>query len=158
MRSAWIALPLMLAPVPAIAAPREAPQLPREFTDPAMADKLGKVAGALTRALMDLPVGEVEAAVQGREATAADRSKKVRDVAIREATQRIAHALTHVRSGLGPALLRLRVPRLNGHSSADAQGYPVIVVYTSRPGVAVPATIEGYPTRVNMTGTVIPSA
>ena len=43
-------------------------------------------------------------------------------------------------------------------TSADAQGYPVIVVYTSRPGVAVPATIEGYPTRVNMTGTVIPYA
>src|SRR5215213_7746842 len=40
-----------------------------------------------------------------------------------EAAQRIAHALTHVRAGLGPALLRLRVPRLNGHSSADAQGY-----------------------------------
>jgi 2-oxoisovalerate dehydrogenase E1 component len=40
-----------------------------------------------------------------------------------EAFQRITHALTHVRSGHGPALLRLRVPRLNGHSSADAQGY-----------------------------------
>lgn len=43
-------------------------------------------------------------------------------------------------------------------TSADAQGYPVIVVYTSRPGVAVPATVEGYPTRVNMTGTVVPYA
>jgi hypothetical protein len=69
----------MLAPVPALAAPKEVPQLPREFTDPAMADKMGKLAGALTRALMDLPVGELEAAVQGREPTAADRSKRVRD-------------------------------------------------------------------------------
>jgi 2-oxoisovalerate dehydrogenase E1 component len=40
-----------------------------------------------------------------------------------EAAQRIAQALTHVRAGNGPALLRLRVPRLNGHSSADTQGY-----------------------------------
>jgi hypothetical protein len=79
MRYFWIALPLLLAPVPAFAAPKEAPQLPRELTDPAMADKLGKMAGALTRALMDMPVGEVEAAVQGREPTAADKSRRVRD-------------------------------------------------------------------------------
>jgi len=79
MRVCWIALPLMLASVPAMAAPREAPQLPREFTDPAMADKLGKMAGALTRALMDMPVGELEATIQGREPTPADRAKRVRD-------------------------------------------------------------------------------
>ena len=79
MRKAWIALPLLLAPVPALAAPKQAPQLPREFTDPAMPGKLGKMAGALTRALMDMPVGEVEAAVQGREPTAADRGRRVRD-------------------------------------------------------------------------------
>ena len=79
MRAIWIALPLMLAPVPALAAPREAPQLPRELSDTAMADKLGKMAGALTRALMEMPVGELEAAVQGRDPTPADRAKRVRD-------------------------------------------------------------------------------
>ena len=79
MRSHWIALPLMLAPVPALAAPKAAPQLPPELSDPAMADKLGKMAGALAKALMDMPVGELEAAVQGREPTAADRGKRVRD-------------------------------------------------------------------------------
>jgi 2-oxoisovalerate dehydrogenase E1 component len=40
-----------------------------------------------------------------------------------EAAQRIAKALAHVRAGRGAALLRLRVPRLNGHSSADNQSY-----------------------------------
>lgn len=40
-----------------------------------------------------------------------------------EAAQRIAQAIEHVRAGRGPALLRLRVPRLNGHSSADSQSY-----------------------------------
>ena len=79
MRSLLIALPLMLAAPPALAAPREAPQSPPEFSDPAMADKLGRMAGALTRALMDVPVGEVEAAIQGREPTAADRARRVRD-------------------------------------------------------------------------------
>ena len=79
MRALWIALPLMLAPAPALAAPKEAPQLPPELSDPAMADKLGKMAGALTRALMDMPVGELEATIQGREPTAADKSKRVRD-------------------------------------------------------------------------------
>ena len=83
MRVLWIALPLMLAASPAQAqaapAPKEAPQLPPELSDPAMADKLGKMMGTLTRALMDLPVGELEAAAHGREPTAADRSKRVRD-------------------------------------------------------------------------------
>src|ERR1700741_3879111 len=79
MRALWIALPLMMAPVPAMAAPKEAPQLPPELSDPAMADKLGKMMGSLTRALMDLPIGELEATVEGREPTAADRTRKVRD-------------------------------------------------------------------------------
>ena len=79
MRALLIALPLVLAPVPAVAAPKEAPQLPPELSDPAMADKLGKMAGALTRALMNMPVGEVEAAAQGREPTAAERARTVRD-------------------------------------------------------------------------------
>jgi hypothetical protein len=68
----------MLAAVPARAAP-PAPQLPPELTDPAMADKLGRVAGVLTKSLMDLPVGEVEAAIEGRPATPADRARHVRD-------------------------------------------------------------------------------
>ena len=79
MRAIWIALPLVLAPVPALAAPKVAPRLPPELSDPAMADKLGKVAGVLTRSLMDLPVGELEATIQGREPTVADRNRRVRD-------------------------------------------------------------------------------
>ena len=79
MRALWIALPLMVAPVPALAAPANTTQLPSELSDPAMADKLGRMMGALTRALMDMPVGELEAAAQGREPTAEDRSRRVRD-------------------------------------------------------------------------------
>ena len=71
--------PLALLASPAMAAPKEAPKVPPEFSDPAMADKLGKMMGALTRALMDMPVGELEAAAQGREPTQADKAKRVRD-------------------------------------------------------------------------------
>lgn len=40
-----------------------------------------------------------------------------------EASRLIAAALAHVRSGAGPALLRLSVPRLSGHSVQDNQAY-----------------------------------
>ena len=40
-----------------------------------------------------------------------------------EAASLIKEAVAHVRSGEGPALLRLRVPRLQGHSFQDTQTY-----------------------------------
>ena len=83
MRLLLIALPLTLIATPAMAQPARAPELPRELTDPAMADKLGKMAGALSRALLDLNVGEVQAAVEGRPVTQADRRRTVRDMAAR---------------------------------------------------------------------------
>ena len=83
MRLLLIALPLTLIATPAIAQPARTPELPRELTDPAMADSLGKMAGALSRALLDLNVGEVQAAVEGRPVTQADRHRTVRDMAAR---------------------------------------------------------------------------
>jgi hypothetical protein len=83
MRSLLFALPLALLPVPAVAAPADPlpaqPRIPQELSDPAMADKLGKMMGGLTRALMDLPIGELQASVEGREPTEADRTRRVRD-------------------------------------------------------------------------------
>ena len=78
MRALLLALPLALAPMPASAAPADS-RIPPELSDPAMADKLGRMMGSLTKALMDMPIGELEASVQGREPTAADRNKRVRD-------------------------------------------------------------------------------
>ena len=82
MRALLFTLPLMLASAPAngqTAAPKEAPQIPQELSDPAMADKLGRMLGPLSKALLDLPVGELEAAISGRAPTEADRRKRVRD-------------------------------------------------------------------------------
>jgi 2-oxoisovalerate dehydrogenase E1 component len=40
-----------------------------------------------------------------------------------EASSQIDQTVQHVRSGAGPALIRLNVPRLNGHSFVDNQSY-----------------------------------
>ena len=88
MRSVLILIPALIAAAPALAQP--APVLPPALTDPAMADQLGRVAGAVTRSMMDLPVGELEAAIEGRPATRADRARTVRDsIGDPDAEQRI---------------------------------------------------------------------
>ena len=83
MRALLIALPLAFSSVPALGAPsEEAPasvQIPPELSDPAMADKLTRMLSPLTRVLMDMPVGELEAVMAGREPTTADKAKRVRD-------------------------------------------------------------------------------
>jgi hypothetical protein len=78
MRALLLALPLALAAAPADAAPADL-RMPPELSDPAMADKLGRMMGSLTKVLMEMPIGELEANVQGREPTAADKNKRVRD-------------------------------------------------------------------------------
>lgn len=83
MRLLLIALPVAICATPAMAQRTAAPELPRELTDPRTADKLGKMAGALSRALLDLNVGEIEAAVEGRPVNDADRRRTVRDMAAR---------------------------------------------------------------------------
>jgi hypothetical protein len=83
MRALLIALPLALVPVPALAAPAETAaaqaQIPSELSDPAMADKLSKILGPLMKAMMDMPIGEVEAAMAGREPSPADKKKRLGD-------------------------------------------------------------------------------
>lgn len=89
MRLALFALPIMLAASPALAA-QEDRTIPPEMSDPAMADKLTRMAEVLTRSLMDMPIGELEAAMEGRAPTEADRRKRVRDEVGPEAEREIA--------------------------------------------------------------------
>ena len=78
--AAAAAAPVTAAPPPAPYA--EAPiAMPRELTDPAMVDRLGRTMGAMAHAMMNMPVGEMQAAIEGRPATPADRNRRVRDVA-----------------------------------------------------------------------------
>ena len=109
MRACALLLPLVLLAVPAQAADAPAKddfQIPSELTDPAMAETLGKMLGTLTKAMMDMPVGEMQAAVQGREPTAADRQRTLRDVAggapdlDRKIDQQIRQAMPRMQASL----------------------------------------------------------
>ena len=87
MRVLAVLFPLALVAAPAEAAEPQRDsdvQIPAEMTDPAMAETLGEMLGTLTRAMMDVPVGEVQAAVEGREPTAADKQRTIRDLAGRD--------------------------------------------------------------------------
>ena len=79
MYKALALLPLLIA-APAVAQQRPQPtaEVQRALSDPAMADKLANVMQALSQAFLDLPVGQVEAAVEGRPPTPADRARTIR--------------------------------------------------------------------------------
>lgn len=83
MRFHLFVLPLVLIAGPAIAQsapnPRAAEDLriPPELSDPALANRLVDTMQALSKAFLSLPVGEAEAALEGRPATAADKRRTV---------------------------------------------------------------------------------
>jgi hypothetical protein len=72
---------LLASAAPAQAQYRQAePELPPEITDGRMIDQLGSMVGALSKAFLDLPVGELEAAVENRPVTREDKRRTVRSV------------------------------------------------------------------------------
>jgi len=81
VRNSLILLPLLLVATPAVAQPVNGVQLPPELTDPATADRLADAMEALSNVLLDLKVGEAKAALEGRQATAAEKKLTIRDVA-----------------------------------------------------------------------------
>jgi len=83
MRNSLILLPLLAMASPALAqpAPPAAAQIQRALDDPATVDRLANAMQAMSQAILDLPIGNVEAAVEGRKATPAERNKRVRDIA-----------------------------------------------------------------------------
>jgi uncharacterized protein YukE len=90
MDKRMILLPLMLGASPALAqtaAPasqsREA-QLAPPVLDPATADRLGNVMQGLSKAFLDMKVGEVQAALEGRQPTLQEKKMTVRDLARRD--------------------------------------------------------------------------
>ena len=81
-------LPMLLCAAPALAQPAPADpgniQLPRELTDPAMTQRLTNTMQALSGALLNLHVGEMRAAVEGRPVTSQERNLTVGDLARRK--------------------------------------------------------------------------
>lgn len=88
MRAFQLIVPLALVASPALAQAKPAPAtaapetitIPRELTDPAMADRLARMMQAMSKAFLEMPVGEIEAAAEGRPATRADRRRTVRQI------------------------------------------------------------------------------
>ena len=81
MRAGFALIPLSLCAAPALAqaAPPPAIQLPPQLTDPATADRQ-----AVSKAFLDLPVGQVEAALEGRRPTRVEQRLTVRDLGRRD--------------------------------------------------------------------------
>ena len=87
MRHLLLALPLALAGTPALAQAQSQPeaiQIPPELTDPATAAKLANMARAMSDAFLDLPVGEIQAAAEGRKPTVQEKRMTVRDMGRRD--------------------------------------------------------------------------
>ena len=87
MRAFQMIVPLALIASPALAQTRPAPPsapgtitVPPALTDPAMADRLSRMMQAMSKAFLEMPVGEIEAVAEGRSPTRADRRRTVRQV------------------------------------------------------------------------------
>lgn len=82
------AAPLLMAaappPVPQPSAADAVGEIQRALDDPRTEQKFSAMARSLTDALLNLPVGELAAAADGRTPTAADRKLTVRDIARRD--------------------------------------------------------------------------
>lgn len=100
MRYTMIALPFALLAAPALAQPAPESgtiQIPSELTDPRMVERITGITEALSREMLDLPIGEIQAAAEGRAATAADRRRTIRDLEP-DAERRIAESGPKIRA------------------------------------------------------------
>jgi hypothetical protein len=77
MRTALFLAPLLLSATAAGAQPAPAPSLPPQLAEPATVDRLADAMQAVSKAFLNLPVGDVQAALEGRQPSAADRRATV---------------------------------------------------------------------------------
>ena len=106
MRKILIFVPLLMCATPAMA--QDAPpafQLPRELTDPQSAMKLAAKLQGISNALMNVRVGELGAALEGRQATARERNVTVRDLVHRQDPNFEQHMQQKVAT-VGPKVLQ----------------------------------------------------
>src|SRR4051812_8292646 len=98
MRKSLILLPILLSAAPALAQPAaSAPSLlPPELADPRTADRIANAMQAMSQAFLNLPVGEVQAAVEGRRATPAEKKMTVRDLGRRDDPDFDRHFAQHM--------------------------------------------------------------
>src|SRR5690349_14375980 len=103
MRTRLLILPFLLSANPAFA--QAAPQLPPELTDPATAQRLAGAMQAVSNAFLNMRIGDVRAALEGRPATPAERYMTVRDLARRDDPDFDRH-FQHNMAKVGPTMQR----------------------------------------------------
>ena len=103
MRKSLILLPLLVAATPAVGQPMPQVQLPVELTDPATAQRLTGAMQAVSNALLDMRVGEMQAALEGRQASPAERRMTVRDMGRRD-DPNFDRDVQRKIAGVGPAM------------------------------------------------------
>lgn len=87
MRLSLILLPLSLCATSALAQSAPPPPADPQLADPATAGRLADAMQSLSDALLDMKVGGMQAALEGRRATPAERNRTVRDLARRDDPQ-----------------------------------------------------------------------
>lgn len=106
MRSCLLAIvPLALAAAPASAA-RAPIGVPPELSDPKFVERITAMTESLSKALLDVPVGEIEAAAEGRAPTDADRNRTIGDVG-RVSRQDLERQIARARPQLEAAMQAL---------------------------------------------------
>jgi hypothetical protein len=129
MRFALIGLPLTIFASPALAQQAPPPaaadmiQLPPELMDPKWADRLTDAMVAMSKVFLELPVGEVEAAIEGRQPTAAEKRRTVRSetrMSEREIRQQIEEARPAMHAGMR-ALASALPAMMKGMSEAQRE-------------------------------------
>ncbi|HVF84069.1 MAG TPA: hypothetical protein VM913_07865 [Sphingomicrobium sp.] len=126
-------LPALLLATPAAAQNADLPPaLPPEVASGQIVDQLQPMLRALSRAFLNLPVGEIEAAVENRPVTAHDRNKTVRQatgMSERELDREIAASTGALKAG----------------TQAMARSWPVISRALSQAGQELEKAIANAP-------------
>jgi uncharacterized protein YukE len=94
--------------------------LPPQLADPTTVDRLANVMQALSQAFLDVPVGGIQAAAEGRQPTAAERHMTVRDIARKDDPnfdRKFQHQMAEVRP-----MMHQSVNALNDALPAMMQG------------------------------------
>jgi hypothetical protein len=120
MRTRLMILPILMCASPALAQQAPAAHLPRELTDPATAQKLAGAMQVLSNAFLNMKVGEVQAAIEGRQATPQEKNLTVRDMARREDPD-FDHHFQQQMANVGP-MMRQSMQALDQALPAMMQG------------------------------------
>jgi hypothetical protein len=96
---------VLLAATAAPARAQTAPQLPPQLTDPATAQRLTEAMQSMSSALLDIRIGEVRAALEGRVASPGERDLTVGDLARRDDPDFDRHFHERIAS-VGPTMQR----------------------------------------------------